>query len=181
MKIHQRLILLLCVLTGLLLLDGAQAQTVQGQAKGITGTVLLALPGETTFKPLTPNTAIPVGSRIRTGANGVATLLTVPEAAIRLQENTEITIKSLEYAKQGDQVTKRNALIELNNGTMSALIKKNDPKTTDFRIQTPQGVAAARGTFYAVTVKDGKSAVAVKEGKVSVKSDAAKKSVAQTN
>lgn len=171
-----------CVLTGLLLsLTISQAQTVQGQAKGITGTVLFALPGETSFKPLTPNTALPVGSRVRTGSNGIATLLTVPEAAIRLQENTEITIRSLEYSKQGDQITKRNALIELNNGTMAALIKKNDPKTTDFRIQTPQGVAAARGTFYAVTVKDGKSSVAVKEGKVAVKSNAAKKSVAQAN
>ncbi len=165
----------------LLSLTVSWAQTVQGQAKGITGTVLFALPGETTFKPLTPNTALPVGSKVRTGANGIATLLTVPDAAIRLQENTEITIRSLEYAQSAGQVTKRNALIELSNGTMAALIKKNDPKTTDFRIQTPQGVAAARGTFYAVTVDKGKSVVAVKEGKVSVKSNAPKKAVAQTN
>lgn len=157
------------------------AETLDAQSKAIKGSVLFALPGSADFKPLTPNTALPVGSKVKTGANATATLLTVPEAAVRLQENTEITIGGLEYEKSGDQVTKRDALIELNSGTLSALIKRNDPKTTDFKIKTPQGVAAARGTFYAVTVKDGKSVVGVKEGKVSVKSDAAKKTVAQAN
>jgi hypothetical protein len=171
-----------CWLVGLLLLANVcHGQNTEGQAKGITGTVLFALPGELTFKPLAADTPLPVGSRVRTGSDGVATLLTVPEAAIRLQENTEIVIRSLEYAQSNGQVTKRNALIELSSGTMAALIKKNDPKTTDFRIQTPQGVAAARGTFYAVTVKDGKSSVAVKEGKVAVKSNTEKKTVAQAN
>ena len=39
-------------------------------------------------------------------------------------------------------------------------------KFTDFKIQTPQGVAAARGTFYAVSVVHGKTFVSVDPGKV---------------
>jgi hypothetical protein len=41
-------------------------------------------------------------------------------------------------------------------------------------VKTPQGVAAARGTFYGVTVKDGQTYVAVKHGKVGVE-DGSKK------
>ena len=49
---------------------------------------------------------------------------------------------------------------------VSALIDPSTPKVTDFQVATPEGAAAARGTFFAVLVYHGKTYVGVKEGKV---------------
>ena len=59
--------------------------------------------------------------------------------------------------------------MQLTTGVVSALIDPSTPKITDFQVQTPEGAAAARGTFYAVLVYHGKTYVGVKEGKVAVK------------
>ena len=107
-----------------------------------------------------------MGTTIRTGANGVALVLTVPGAAIRVESKSEIVLNELEFEKAGGKIVKRKAALDLKSGTISALIEKNDPETTNFTIKTPQGVAAARGTFFAVSVDEGKSLIAVKEGKV---------------
>ena len=56
----------------------------------------------------------------------------------------------------------------LSSGTISALLDHRDPEATDFKIETPQGSAAARGTFYGVSVVDDQTFVSVKEGKVGV-------------
>jgi len=63
-------------------------------------------------------------------------------------------------------VTQRTATLQLTSGVVSALIDPGTPTITDFRIQTPQGAAAARVTFYAVLVYQGKTYVGVKEGRV---------------
>jgi hypothetical protein len=67
-------------------------------------------------------------------------------------------------------VTQREAHVQLTSGVVSALIDPRTPTVTDFQIQTPEGVAAARGTFYAVLVYQGKTYVGVKEGKVAASS-----------
>jgi len=74
----------------------------------------------------------------------------------------------MEFEKQGEEVKTRKARVNLTSGTVSALLDKRNPKATDFRIETPQGSAAARGTFYGVSVTDGQTFVSVKEGKVGV-------------
>jgi hypothetical protein len=59
-------------------------------------------------------------------------------------------------------------LLDLKNGTMGALVKPEVKGKMDFRIKTPSGVAAARGTFYSVAVENGKGYVQTKEGEVVV-------------
>ena len=87
---------------------------------------------------------------------------------MRVGPDTQMTINELDFEKAGEKVIKRKALLDLKTGTVSALIENNTPDATDFKIKTPQGIAAARGTFYGVTVVDGKSHVAVEEGKVGI-------------
>lgn len=152
-------------------LANLEAAPYKAKVKKVKGNATYALPAKQVFQPLKPGTELPVGSTVKTGADGNVTILTLPGAAIQVQPNTKVTMSLLDFARESGntgKITSRKAVLKLETGVVSALIKKNNPKTTDFRIQTPQGVAAARGTFYAVAVKDGKSTVAVKEGKVSV-------------
>ena len=64
-------------------------------------------------------------------------------------------------------MTERKARLQLTSGAVSVLVDPSTPKITDFQVQTPAGAAAARGTFYTVVVKDGKTYSSVAEGKIS--------------
>jgi len=81
----------------------------------------------------------------------------------RIAENSEVLIETLEASDTTPKV-----LLDLKAGSMGALIKPQAQTAMDFKVKTPSGVAAARGTFFSVAVEDGKGFVQVKEGKVDV-------------
>jgi hypothetical protein len=159
----------LCII-GLLLLPAAtlRAAAVNAQVFSVAGTVEFAGPGSSSYAPLKKGQILAIGSTVRTGDNGVAVLVTTPGSAIQLGNNSILKINKLAFAKSGGSVTQRTAVLQLNSGVVSALIDPSTPKITDFQVQTPEGAAAARGTFYAVLVYHGKTYVGVKEGHVGV-------------
>lgn len=146
----------------ILLANGAYAEH-KARVSSVGGRVTYAPSATADFVPLTAGTEIPTGSRIRTARDGTAVIIVVSGAAMHVSENSEVTIDAM-----SSDAAKRKALVSLKSGTVSALIDPKRSKQTDFKIQTPQGVAAARGTFYGVTVKKGKTFVGVKKGKVGV-------------
>jgi hypothetical protein len=155
---------------GLLLLGpGAtalRADTVQAMVESVSGTVEFAPPGSASFAPLGKGQELAVGSTIRTGSDGSAVILTTPGSAIKLGSDSNLRLHALAFAKSGSTVTQREAHLQLTSGVVSALIDPSTPKITDFQVQTPEGSAAARGTFYAVAVSNGKTYVSVKHGTV---------------
>jgi len=148
----------------------ASAATVNASVYSVSGTAEFAGPGSSSYAPLKKGQILEVGSTVRTGDNGVVILVTTPGSAIQVGNNSIVKLNELAFAKSGSSVTERKATLQLNSGVVSALIDPSTPKITDFKIQTPQGAAAARGTFYAVLVYNGKTYVGVKEGKVAATS-----------
>jgi len=146
------------------------AATVSATVYSVSGTVEFAGPSSVSYAPLAKGQTLAVGSTIRTGDDGVAVLVTTPGSAIQIGNGSILKLNQLAFAKSGGDVTQRQAVLQLNSGVVSALIDPSTPKVTDFKIQTPQGAAAARGTFYAVLVYNGKTYVGVKEGKVAATS-----------
>ncbi len=153
---------------GLMLLSALslQAATIQAKVFSVSGTAEFAPPGSSSYAPLTKGQSLPIGTTVRTGDNGIAVLVTTPGSAIQVGNSSIVKLTALAFAKSGNDVTERTATVQLTNGVVSALIDPSTPKITNFKIQTPQGAAAARGTFYAVLVYHGKTYVGVKEGKV---------------
>lgn len=135
----------------------------KARVTSVNGRVTYATSSNGAFSPLTAGAEIPIGSRVRTGSDGTAVIVVVSGAAMQVSENSDVTIDVM-----SSDAAKRKALVTLKTGTISALIDPKRSKQTDFKIQTPQGVAAARGTFYGVTVEKGKTYVGVKKGKVGV-------------
>ena len=90
-------------------------------------------------------------------------------AAIQIGNSSVVKINKLAFAKSGGAVTENTANLQLTSGVVSALIDPSTPKVTDFQVQTSQGAAAARGTFYAVLVYHGKTYIGCKEGHVAVR------------
>ena len=161
MKIH---------LTCLLLIIGliaVRAESVSAVCKTAVD-AQYAAPGSSSFAALQPGQVLPIGSTVRTGENGSAVLTTTPGSAIKVGPDSALKINDLAFASSNGAVTERKARLELTSGAVSAMIDPGTPKITDFKIQTPQGVAAARGTFYAVSVVHGKTYVSVDRGKVGV-------------
>ena len=143
-----------------------RAETVKALVESVQGTVEFAPPGSSAFAALKKGQELPVGTTIRTGSDGTADIITTPGSAIHVGNGSNLRLNALAFAKSGSTVTQRQAHLQLTSGVVSALIDPSTPKITDFQVQTPEGSAAARGTFYAVMVVHGKTYVSVERGKV---------------
>lgn len=113
--------------------------------------------------PVEKGDKVAVGTTVKTGADSRAVIVITPRSAIRISENSEVIIETVDEAASPKVV-----MIDLKDGSLGALLKPDASTELDFRVRTPSGVAAARGTFYAVVVKDGKGYAQVKEGTVEI-------------
>jgi len=113
--------------------------------------------------PVEAGDTVAVGTTIKTGAESRAVIVITPRSAIRISENSEVVIETVDETASPKQV-----MIDLKDGSLGALLKPNAAGELDFKVRTPSGVAAARGTFYSVVVKDGKGYAQVKEGRVEI-------------
>jgi len=139
--------------------------------KSVTGSVQAADPGSTAFHSVGAGDKLSAGTTIKTGAGSEAIIVATPGAAVRIDENTTVQVQDMQFtnaADAGDGKLRRKATLDLTSGTVSSLIDHSTPDQTDFVVKTPQGSAAARGTFYGVTVKNGQTFYKVQEGKVGI-------------
>ncbi|MEM7698106.1 MAG: FecR family protein, partial [Verrucomicrobiota bacterium] len=109
-----------------------------------------------------------VGSTVKTGPDSRAVIVITPRSAIRVAADSEVVIEKVD-----ETATPEEVMIDLKDGSLGALLKPNAAGAMDFQIRTPSGVAAARGTFFAVVVEDGKGYAQVKEGRVEIIPEAA--------
>jgi hypothetical protein len=149
-----------------LLSTAAARAAIPASVFSVSGDAQFAGPGSANYSPLKKGQTLQVGSTVRTGDDGVAVLVTTPGSAVQVGNNSVLKINELAFSKSGGSVSQREAHLALTSGVVSALIDPSTPKITDFQVQTPEGAAAARGTFFAVLVYNGKTYVGVKEGKV---------------
>lgn len=139
-----------------------QAEPESGSVTVAVGDVQL-IAEDGTAKPLKKGDKIAVGSTVTTGGDSRAVIVITPRSAIRISENSTVVIDTID-----ETVKPINVMIDVKDGSLGALLKPNAADELDFKVRTPSGVAAARGTFYAVVVKDGKGYAQVKEGRVEV-------------
>jgi hypothetical protein len=146
-----------------------------------TGTVAVAV-GKVTLVPLGGGAevalkvgdAVPIGSTVKTGADSRAVIKTTKQSAVRIAENSQAVFTELV-----DSDTAPKVLVDLKAGSLGALIQPQAQSTMDFKVKTPSGIAAARGTMFAVAVEDGKGFVKVEHGKVDVTPTNVKKQAPQ--
>lgn len=116
---------------------------------------------------LKPGDIIPPGAQIRTGPNSKVIATPFPGVAIQLQQNTTFGVPVSTLLKQNGS-TKRQFEGYVTKGGVLSAIKGIPPQDIDFKIRTPQGVAAARGTVYAVYTDGTRTLVVTEEGNVLV-------------
>lgn len=155
------LLLLLVITPGL-----AQADAVPAIVSYVKGDAyFLNASGQS--QKITENMQLPPGTSITTGADGSVGLRLVPGTTTVVGPNTTMKIASLDYSQAASGEKKREILLNLTKGSIFSSLIKNDGNS-DFRVSTPEGVAAARGTDWSVTVSGSTVSVAVVDGNVAI-------------
>lgn len=140
-----------------------QAAPESGKVTVAVGDVKVTPKGGGAAVALQAGDTVAVGSTVATGADSRAVIVITPRSAIRVAADSEVVIETVD-----ETASPKNVMIDLKSGGLGALLKPNAADELDFKIRTPSGVAAARGTFYAVVVEDGKGYAQVKEGRVEI-------------
>jgi hypothetical protein len=146
----------------------AQAPPESGRVTVAVGEVNFAPPGTTNFEPVSRGAILPVGSTVTTGSGSRAIVVAGPGQAIRIGPESTVKLTALAFARDQQGATSDRVMVEINDGTVSALIDRAQTPDADFQIRTPHGVAAARGTIYAVHVDDEDSYALVDRGRVAL-------------
>lgn len=155
----------LVLLLGALVAMGTQfshAATVQAVATQVTGKAVLMRPGSKAEFPLSSGDKISPGYLLKT-KSGKVMLKPIPGTAVEIGSNTTVHIKELSVTG-----SRRNVLLDVKDGEIVAVIDKLNPSFTNFRIKTPQGVAAARGTTFSINVRGGQSKIVGLSGRVAI-------------
>ncbi|MBE9225039.1 FecR domain-containing protein [Phormidium sp. LEGE 05292] len=106
------------------------------------------------------------GEGIRTGVNSSANLATDNGIAnSRMSQNSNVSIKNLGRQSNGATTTE----LRMNQGQLRSKVRSFTNPQSNFKIQTPTGVAGVRGTDFIVIVKpNGETQVITVEGLVAV-------------
>lgn len=108
---------------------------------------------------------VQVGTVIQTGGRGRVVIMMTDSSAIRIGPNSDVVVAMMtDNGADGQSQVK----VDVRAGSVGALIDSSKGRKIDFRIQTPHGVATARGTFYGVVVDEDKTYTKVEKGTVSV-------------
>lgn len=126
----------------------------------VEGTVQVQKAGEAGWKPAVLNDTYCVGDIVRTGQNSRADLVLVNQSVLRVNQNSQITLGTIEE--------KGLSFLDLLKG--AAHFFSRTPKGLE--VKTPYTIAGVRGTEFLVTVGDGQTEVTVFEGAVLAQNEA---------
>ncbi|WP_438482492.1 FecR family protein [Oleiharenicola lentus] len=134
-------------------LTAADAQSAEAVVVKFTGVSTAQLPGKAEPVQVTEGLKLPAGTVIITGTTGEVHVQPFSGAIATIKPNSTVSIDELSVTKNGSGVvTKQNALLNLKSGNVVSTLDPAKKAVNNYGVRTPKGVAAARGTSYAVNV-----------------------------
>lgn len=131
----------------------------------LQGTVQVRSGATQPFRILQPGGVIKTGDTIRSGADGTAEFRWLDGTRLRIQPNSQITIRrsSLNLKKRA-----QTSEFLLTSGKIFVRIPQKLNATSHFEIETPTAMTTVRGTIFSVSADDSETKVAVWKGRVDV-------------
>lgn len=102
------------------------------------------------------------GDRIRTGPGSAATLLLADKSVMRMSQNTEILLVTLDSG-ENDSLIRR---FQLSAGRVWSDVTPGAPTGSVFEVHGPNAVASVKGTAFEVGAEDADTEITVWEGQV---------------
>jgi hypothetical protein len=131
----------------------------------LEGNVWIRPPGETNFHLLEQDEPIANESLIYTGYNGTLDFATGPGMAVRMVPKTAVVVNALPVPASSTKPVVSQ--VDLRKGTIFSALGQENGAPIDYSVQTPSGVAGARGTMFATSAVDGTTQVSMLHGTVS--------------
>ena len=149
------------------LADDAQIMKIVGQ-----GVVTVKQAGGTvatyTAKSGTPIT-VAEHATVTTDSGAEVYIQVFPGIVATVDRNTEVVIDTLKVnGPKEDAASVREALLDLKKGNIVSQLDPAKKEVNNYKIKTPKGVAAARGTVYSVTVDGQNYVVTTENGSVKI-------------
>ena len=130
------------ILSALLLsLFSASVWALDAKITQVSGKVEIQTDGAT-WKAATPNMVLKKGYIISTGFKSSATIV-IDGATVKLDAMTRMTVEKL-----ASNSSKTQTNLYLNNGKVSADVKKTSGKKVDFKVSSAASTASVRGTSF---------------------------------
>ncbi len=118
----------------------------------LTGSVKVQLPGAAAAVVVNVGDKIPQGSIITTGPGAEVFVQPFEGTVSVVKENATVVVEKLSLSTQDGVVKKQSALLNLKAGNLVSIIDPAKRAINDYSVRTPVGVAAARGTEFAISV-----------------------------
>ena len=145
-------------------LPAPKAESGQLKLLEVRGEVKILRPGEPeTAVDVIEGMLIPSGSTVATGEDSSAAVLMGGVNSVRFGPRSEGLLR------QTVEDGKRGTIVDLRDGTVFSRVGRRAGERQDFQVRTPQGVAAARGTDYAVWLREGRLVVCSAAGVVEIR------------
>jgi hypothetical protein len=136
---------LLFALTALCVASQASAQTVAGSISALTGSGAITR-GSITI-PAADGAKVDVGDRIVTGVGSNVTVTLFDGSQIEVTDSSNLTIDENTLNPDGTRASTRVSLL---TGMVRSLVRSTAGTPPNFEVHTPNAVASARGTNFAV-------------------------------
>lgn len=131
------------------------------QIRELQGDVQVALPSApANFIPAKEGMTIPNGAVVKTGVNGTVAVLFGGVDSARLIPNSEAAVQQTVTSKL------RSTEVDLTVGAVFSKVGQRVGEKEDYKVHTPFGVAAARGTDFVTVAMPSRTDVWVAEGTV---------------
>ncbi len=118
----------------------------------------------TEARPAVMGEPLPMGTAVRTGSQGAASVQFADGAMLFLEASSELQLDRLSRHSSTGMV---DTQVRLNRGAGRAKVPVREPRS-EFRIATPSAIAAVRGTEYRVSAEGDSTLSSVYESTISV-------------
>lgn len=160
------LALVLVLIGGIFVLSRWTTTVQAATLEEVQGEVEIIPADEATWRPVSAGTEVQPGDRIRTGPGASVTMEFPDGSWTELDADTELTIVELRLRRDGGS---RTVFLRQWLGRTENYVHPMPAAASWFKIETPSGVAAVRGTRFVVEVaSDGQTHLEVSEGEVEV-------------
>ncbi len=146
----------------------ARASVTEARVVVVKGTVTTTAPASSQEQPAVRNAEISVGSSIGTAQKSSILMEPTPGSAVMVLEQSKVVLTADDLKKTGETIIGRKTFLNLSQGKVQAALAHPQNGGVDFKIKTPQCVAAARGTVYSVTTNGNSTTILVGQGSVVV-------------
>ncbi len=144
-------------------------ENIEAKVFEVTGSAQVKLSPDAEAVPLYEGMSLPAGAVIITGADSEVELRTLAGGQTAVQANTTASLDELSVDRDNlGVITKQTATLSLRSGNLISTLDPKRKSINNYSVRTPKGVAAARGTVYAVTVSQTGTSVATLSGTVTL-------------